>query len=391
MDPLAAELRTLAEWLGLESVAVGRRGNLAQGIAARGRGPSTRASIIPNLMRLSLSKAGCYRRARFWCFAPGPAAATARAIDLNQGWRILQDVHGTGEEHGFLRRDWNPVGINPEISPWEPFQAGAFATAVRAPALFRPRATLFQSGTLVVQAGVSDSPVCTGPRCVSKAWRLLRQGVAQRKTAGWEHRGLCRPFEFEVGDTLSATVPIVLVVKVWSPWDHAVAKEHGEKERAFGVVRNLIKGTYEHADTFVQRDVNPVGIWRPVPPDAARRLALRRKPGDREPGDGQRQQCDVSVTWPVALDDERREAQLSVRILSAPDGTLVGKTRGTFRSQPGQNRLEASVAVPSPKLWSTWDRGVPSLYWAELELRDNRRRHHLTHSLWNSRRGVEAQ
>ena len=29
-------------------------------------------------------------------------------------------------------------------------------------------------------------------------------------------------------------------------------------------MRRLLKGTYEHADTFVQRDVNPVGIWRPV-------------------------------------------------------------------------------------------------------------------------------
>jgi beta-mannosidase len=26
----------------------------------------------------------------------------------------------------------------------------------------------------------------------------------------------------------------------------------------------MVKGTYEHADTFVQRDVNPVGIWRAV-------------------------------------------------------------------------------------------------------------------------------
>ena len=30
VDPLAAELRTLAQWIGLESVAVGQRGNLSR-------------------------------------------------------------------------------------------------------------------------------------------------------------------------------------------------------------------------------------------------------------------------------------------------------------------------------------------------------------------------
>ena len=78
-----------------------------------------------------------------------------------------------------------------------------------------------------------------------------------------EHEGYADPFEFEVGPLLNHHGPNVLVVKVWSPWDHEVAADAVDS-RVFSVVRHLLKGSYEHADTFVQRDVNPVGIWRPV-------------------------------------------------------------------------------------------------------------------------------
>jgi len=43
----------------------------------------------------------------------------AEPIDLSRGWSILQDVHSTGEELGLFRENWNPVGINAEVSPWE--------------------------------------------------------------------------------------------------------------------------------------------------------------------------------------------------------------------------------------------------------------------------------
>ena len=54
-----------------------------------------------------------------------------------------------------------------------------------------------------------------------------------------------------------------LIVKVWSPWDEKVAGDRQE-ERTGAVYRNMVKGTYEHSDTFIQRDVNPVGIYGSV-------------------------------------------------------------------------------------------------------------------------------
>mgnify|MGYP000683004201 FL=1 len=37
-----------------------------------------------------------------------------------------------------------------------------------------------------------------------------------------------------------------------------------QDSRTHLVKRNMVKGTYEHSDTFIQRDVNPVGIYGKV-------------------------------------------------------------------------------------------------------------------------------
>src|SRR5208282_386988 len=118
-----------------------------------------------------------------------------------------------------------------------------------------------------------------------------------------EHEGYADPFEFEVGPLLSRNSPNVLVVKVWSPWDHEVAAGAGAQGRVFGVVRRLLKGTYEHADTFVQRDVNPVGIWRPVRLILHDGLRTASEPVIETRLAGSGQSADVLVSWPVALDE----------------------------------------------------------------------------------------
>ena len=53
------------------------------------------------------------------------------------------------------------------------------------------------------------------------------------------------------------------MVKVSSPWDDKVELDEQE-QRTNLVIRNMVKGTYEHSDTFIQRDVNPIGIYGKV-------------------------------------------------------------------------------------------------------------------------------
>ena len=112
---------------------------------------------------------------------------------------------------------------------------------------------------------------------------------------------------------LSRNGPNVLVVKVWSPWDHEVAAD-AVTSRVFGVVRHLLKGSYEHADTFVQRDVNPVGIWRPVRLILHDGLRSASEPVIETRMAGAGESADVLVSWPVALEEGRRRLDLSVRI-----------------------------------------------------------------------------
>jgi beta-mannosidase len=301
-----------------------------------------------------------------FCLAMAGAAWAAEPIDLTRGWSILQDVHSTGEEHGLFRENWNPVGVNAEVSPWESIPRLTHLQLLLAPQpYFGRELRYFNSAPWWYRLRF---PTASGARHAT----LRFEGVdyyakvwLNEKLLG-EHEGYADPFEFEVGDQLKSGAPNLLVVKVSSPWDYPVAGEHGEKDRTFGVIRTMLKGTYEHADTFVQRDVNPVGIWRPVrliPHEGLRRADFPVV--DSRTGN-------VTVTWPVALDEQPREAQLTLRIVSLPDGTVVAKSSRAVSLRTGENRLEASATVPAPKLWNTWDRGTPSLYRAELELSDSR-------------------
>ena len=183
------------------------------------------------------------------------------------------------------------------------------------------------------------------------------------------HEGYSEPFEFEVGPLLSPDKPNLLIVKVSSPWDSQIVTGK-DQDRVWGIVRNMIKGTYEHADTFVQRDVNPIGIWRPVRLLVHDGLRANGEPAITTRLSANAGRADVSVSWPVVLDEGEREAEFTARIRSEPEGLEVAHASRTVQIKGGQTYLEASLAVVSPKLWSTWDRGGPALYRLELELRE---------------------
>jgi beta-mannosidase len=184
-----------------------------------------------------------------------------------------------------------------------------------------------------------------------------------------EHEGYSEPFEFEVGSLLSKDKPNLLIVKVSSPWDNQVLAGN-DKDRVSGTVRNLIKGTYEHADTFVQRDVNPIGIWRPVELILHDGLRATADPVITTKVSANASRADVSISWPVALDEGEREVELTARIRSVPSGLEVAHTSSALKLKAGTTELAADLAVDSPKIWSTWDRGGPALYRLELSLRE---------------------
>jgi beta-mannosidase len=118
---------------------------------------------------------------------------------------------------------------------------------------------------------------------VGKRVRVLFEGVdyyAQAWCNGHhlgEHEGNFAPFWFDVTEFLEADN--VLTVKVTAPWDpprrHALSYVDAFK-------RGMIKGLYAHGDGLVPRDVNPIGIWRPVWLQACSDVTIERIAHDVE-------------------------------------------------------------------------------------------------------------
>ncbi len=288
-------------------------------------------------------------------------------IDLDHGWRVLQDVHDVGEKLGLYQRAWVSTDVGPSVSDWEPIARLAHLQLLLAPQpYFGRNLRYFNQAPWWYRldfATPADATKATlrfeGVDYFAKVW-------LNEKLLG-EHEGYALPFEFEVGSLLTKDKPNLLVVKVSSPWDTEVAYGADQK-RAWDVVRHMIKGTYEHADTFVQRDVNPVGIWRPVHLILHNELRTGGDPTVISTVSPDVSRAHVAVSWPVALDEGEEQAEFTARILSEPDGIVVARTAKPVSLAAGTNQLATDLAVNSPRLWNTWDRGGPALYRLEVSL-----------------------
>jgi len=289
-------------------------------------------------------------------------AASAADLDLASGWRITQDVRNFGEIQQWFKpefeADWQPIDrldylqlllakqpyFGRELryfndSPW--WYRQEFATSASA-----------RGATLRFE----------GVDCFATVW-LNGQLLGQ-------HEGYADLFEFEVATLLRTDRPNVLVVKVSSPWDHEYRyqSEGDRKYPFFAVERNLLKGSYEHADTFVQRDVNPIGIWRPVRLIYHDEVRTVIRAAVTTTLDESHRQADVKLDWPVALVGPAEDAHLTVHIRELGSKRDIASVSRTVRLKGGVNALGATAVLRSPKLWDTWDHGSQSLYEATLEL-----------------------
>jgi beta-mannosidase len=293
----------------------------------------------------------------------GEVSSAGRVICLDQGWRVLQDVYDEWEKSGLYRNGrelfgWERIDRLTHLQllfASQPYFGRELRYFNQAPWWYRLK---FETPPQAKKATLRFE----GVDYYAKVWlngRLLG-----------EHEGYYEPFEFEVGPLLSRQQPNTLIVKVSSPWDTQVAPGGGadwQWQRILGTVRTMLKGSYAHADTFVQRDVNPVGIWQPVKLILHDGLRALEDPAVVTTVSRDANRADVSISWPVALDEGARDIEFGVRIYSEPEGREVGRTSKGIRVQAGTTVLHSNVPVDSPRLWNTWDHGGPALYRAELE------------------------
>ena len=294
--------------------------------------------------------------------------APARVVDLSQGWGVLQDVNDVGEKVGLYRRGWSSLGVGPSVSDWQPISRLAHLQLLFAPQPYFGRdLRYFNQAPWWYRLQFATPPGTTKATLRFEGIDYYAKVWLNEKLLG-EHEGYSEPFEFEVGDLLSKDNPNLLIVKVSSPWDDQVAFGN-ENRRLWDVIRHMVKGTYEHADTFIQRDVNPIGIWRPVNLVLHGAIRAAGDPTITSSVSANASRANVAISWPVALEEGQQEVEFIAQIHSEPGGLEVARTSKTVRLAAGTTELAADLAVDSPRLWSTWDRGGPALYRADLELR----------------------
>src|SRR5215467_6376681 len=175
--------------------------------------------------------------------APGSvwgASASSRSdeISLTSGWRVTQDVRQLGEENGWYKPDFS--------DDWQRIDRLVHLQLLMAPQpYFGRNLRYFNDAPWWYRLEFSTPDVARtatlrfeGVDYFAKVWL--------NGTLLGEHEGYSDPFGFEVGKLLRKDRSNVLVVKVSSPWDH---QYDNPADPVFSVVRNLLKGSYEHADT----------------------------------------------------------------------------------------------------------------------------------------------
>ena len=182
-----------------------------------------------------------------------------------------------------------------------------------------------------------------------------------------EHEGYSAPFSFETKGIAREGGKNYLIVKVSSPWDEEVEQDE-QISRTMLVKRNMVKGTYEHSDTFIQRDVNPVGIYGKV------ELLLSKAgtiAGDVEVDyklnvDGSK--ADVTVGTALRCLREGQKYAITVTIREKDSGLVREQKKEIFTAEKKKEDRKYCLRMEKVNLWSTWDHGRPWMYQAETVL-----------------------
>jgi beta-mannosidase len=290
-------------------------------------------------------------------------------LNLSSEWSVLQDVHHLGEKRGIFKADFDPTAIGPQFSEWKPIErldhlqllfanTPYFGRELRhfnhAPWWYR-----YELPQTAMQDNTFAALRFEGVDYFCKVW-LNEQLIG-------EHEGYSSPFEYEVGHLLQSDKPNVIIVKVWSPWDEKIT-ENKENSRFWSVIRDMMKGTYEHDDTFVQRDVNPIGIWGPVKLRYHSGIHFDGKPAIQSELSENGDSVDINIVTSLLNSKDKMDVVIKCRIINEETGVEKAATEQPQAVESGKLTVEMKLFLQSPKLWNTWDRGESHLYKALIEL-----------------------
>ncbi len=278
--------------------------------------------------------------------------------DLSTHWDLLQDVHDSGERLGLPSGALDHTEVGPQLSEWQPLErlehlqlalsdhpywGRELRSFNNAPWWYRKRFDLIETGERVTLR-------FSNVDYYARVW-LNGQYLG-------EHEGYSSSFSYDVTDIVREDEPNTLLVKVWSPWDDEVIAGGDAATRTHRITRHLVKGTYEHDDGLIARDVNPVGIYGTVTLDAETGLAIGI-PRIAYDLDSTGRSVTVRIAVPVA---GATSGRIHVLVRDASSGHEVGSTAEDFSDLGGSADAELELTASGITPWNTWDRGEPALY-----------------------------
>ncbi len=285
-------------------------------------------------------------------------------IDLSTDWEVLQDVHDSGEKLEIFQPEFHSTLISNQISEWERIDELKHLQLLFAPQPYYGRELRYFNEAPWWYRKTFFAPENVG-HCIlnftnvdyyCKVWvngRLLG-----------EHEGYSAPFSFQLDEVLQRGKKNTIVVKVSSPWDRDVEGDM-EELRTFFVLRNMVKGTYEHSDTFIQRDVNPIGIYGNV------FLEIREDAGFHEPLrinyslDTARLNVNGNVSTTISDLEPGQSYMARLTVADDTTKTVVFRTENDISFA---GKLDLHFEFDRVRLWNIWDKGSPFLYTFCVEL-----------------------
>lgn len=291
-------------------------------------------------------------------------------LHIDKQWVILQDIADRGERNGIYQPSWSVAKTPFEaFSEWQTIDRLTHLQLLFAKTPYFGRELRYFNTAPWWYKNEFTIPEDMRENCAA----LRFEGVDYYCKV-WlngeylgEHEGYFAPFEFEVGELLKYGEANTLVVKVWSPYDQeGLFCKSGDVEFRMNV-HGMMKGTYDHADGFFQRDINPVGIWRGVTICFHGGVRVSDNPVITTTIAEDANSANVRVCVPVSAD---QDAGITLRctLIDESTGVAVASAETSGSVKNGVAEIACEVEIENPKIWNTWDRGEPNLYTAKMEL-----------------------
>ncbi|MBD5395728.1 MAG: beta-galactosidase [Lachnospiraceae bacterium] len=286
-------------------------------------------------------------------------------INLEKNWFVLQDIHDAGEQLALYQKEDFLSMIGPQMSEWEEIPALKHLQLLFSETPYWGRelryfnyAPWWYKNEFELNDTSDDRYILTFTN-VDYYCKVWLNGIF----AG-EHEGYSIPFSFDVTPYIKNGTNR-LIVKVWSPWDTQVDHDN-ELRRTTDVFRNMVKGTYEHSDTFIPRDVNPVGIYGSVILKSHRKSWFQARP-------------EFSYILSEDLKDARIFLKAAVETCMAENVILHMECTDNYTKktvfQTSYNVFQTDTYIAESllndiNLWSTWDQGIPYTYLVDIWIED---------------------